>query len=73
MYTVVLDENNIEDYQDYLEEDAAENLERSVFRGLVLLEEGSPAPRGWMIWEIPECRRKRHYSWLRRIPTCTSG
>ena len=52
MYTALLDENNIEDYTSYLGEDAAEDLVRNFFRGLVLLEEGNEEPLGWMIWEL---------------------
>ncbi len=60
MYTTILDESNIEDYAAYLGEDAAENLERNYFRGLVLLEEDRDDPVGWIIWELKNLEAKEH-------------
>ena len=60
MYTVVLDENTIEDYAAYIGEDAADDIGRTFFRGLILLEEGRNAPIGWMIWELRNLEAKQH-------------
>ncbi len=60
MYTAVLDENNIDDYAAYIGEDAADDIGRTFFRGLILLEEGRNAPLGWMIWELLNLEAKQH-------------
>ena len=52
MYTVILDDTNTEDYAGYLGADLAEDLERTFFRGLVLVEDGQDKPLGWMVWEL---------------------
>ena len=60
MYTVVLDENTIGDYAAYIGEDTADDIGRTFFRGLILLEEGRNVPLGWMIWELRNLEAKQH-------------
>lgn len=60
MYTSVLDENNIEDYAAYIGEDTAEDIGRTFFRGLILLEEGQKEPLGSIIWEFRNLEAKQH-------------
>ncbi len=60
MYTVELNEINVEEYLPYLGEEVAENVGRVFFRGLVLREDEVDRPLGWMIWELKNLEAGEH-------------
>ena len=67
MNILALDENNIEQYSDYISADMAENIERIYFHGLIAISEDKPV--GGMIWEIrnpmSEAEKESSICWLR--------
>lgn len=50
MEIIELDADNIEDYEDYIDQDIAENIGREFYRGIVATEDGF-SPSGAMVWE----------------------
>lgn len=67
MYTVNLDEDNIEEYSDYIAPDMAENIGRTFHNGILVIDEERPV--AGMIWEIRNMNRETdnesHIIWLR--------
>ena len=49
MEIVVLTEEKVEEYADYLTEDVAENISRTYYNGLIVEDDGSPV--AGMVWE----------------------
>ena len=66
MNILVLDENNIEQFAEYIPEDMAENLERHFFAGLLAVVEKEPI--AGIIWEYRNTSSERdkesHIVWL---------
>lgn len=58
MYTVELNEINVEEYAQYLGWEIAENIGRAFFRGLVLREDDVDRVFGWLIWELKNMESK---------------
>ena len=50
MEIVKLDEDNIEDYVNYVTEDVAENIGRMFYRGILAINDGTPV--AGMVWEV---------------------
>ncbi len=50
MDIIELDADNIEDYEDYIDQDISENIGREFYRGIVATEDGF-SPLGAMVWE----------------------
>lgn len=50
MNVVILEEDNIEQYSDYVTPDIAENIGRTFYRGLVITNEDTPV--AGMVWEV---------------------
>jgi hypothetical protein len=67
MQIVNLDEENIEEYSSYITPDDAENIGRTYFRGILVIDEETPV--AGMIWEIrnmmKEAENEAHIIWLR--------
>ncbi len=65
MNTIILDSENISDYEAYIPEDIAENIGRTYYRGIVIEQENSPV--AGMIWEIRNAEKEdaeNHICWL---------
>ena len=52
MSIIEIDEDNIEEYADIVDQDIAENMERTYFRGLVCHDPGDDSVKAAMIWEL---------------------
>lgn len=50
MNIAILEEDNIEEYADYLPSDVAENIGRMFYRGIVVTDEDTPV--AGMVWEV---------------------
>ena len=50
MEIIQLNEDNVEEYSEYLTEDIAENIGRTFYHGVILLQEDAPV--AGMVWEI---------------------
>ncbi len=67
MDIVILDEDNVEVYMDYITRDVAENIGRPFYRGLVVTEDDTPV--AGMIWEVrnmmQEADNESKITWLK--------
>lgn len=65
MNTIILDSDNITEYEMYIPEDIAENIGRTYYRGIVIEQENTPV--AGMIWEIKNAEKENaenHVCWL---------
>ena len=71
MNIIILDEDNIEEYKEYINPDIAENIGRPFFRGIIVHEEDDPV--AGMIWEVKnsmqDAEKVSNIHWL-RIDKC---
>ena len=65
MKIIVLTEDNVQDYEEFIPEDVAENIGRTYYRGIIAEDE---KPLGGMIWIIKNARsedkKESHIDWL---------
>ena len=59
MTVIELDEDNAEEYLNYLTPDIAENMEREFYRGIVVQEDGTDTPLAGMVYEIINAEDKK--------------
>ncbi|WP_024865095.1 hypothetical protein [Butyrivibrio sp. FCS014] len=53
MYRIVdIDEDNREEYADYLGEDVSENIGRAYYRAIAVVDEATSMPRAGMVWTL---------------------
>ena len=67
MYSIYLDEDNIEMYMEYIGEDVAENIGRTFFRGMIIAD--GETPLAGIVWEnrnmTQDAYNEAHIIWLR--------